>query len=129
MRQHCCSGIHQRLQGDAVGVRKQKLEVLSLSQQAIDQVVLTDHCRSETFDRLLLLLWQVTQDFRQGREQQGDGGQPLLAVDHQLGGLHGNGAEALIDVHHRADEVNTDLIGGSSAGDVSPELLAFLQRP
>jgi hypothetical protein len=37
--------------------------------------------------------------------------------------------EALIDVHHRADEVHTDLLGGSGTEDVSPELLAFLQRP
>ena len=36
---------------------------------------------------------------------------------------------ALIDVHHRADEVHTDLLGGSGTEDVSPELLAFLQRP
>lgn len=32
-------------------------------------------------------------------------------------------------MHHRADKVNTDLLGGSSAEDVSPELLALLQRP
>jgi hypothetical protein len=36
---------------------------------------------------------------------------------------------ALIDVHHRANEVHTDLIGDTSAQNVSPELLAFLQRP
>ena len=32
-------------------------------------------------------------------------------------------------MHHRADEVHTDLLGGSGMEDVSPELLAFLQRP
>ena len=36
---------------------------------------------------------------------------------------------ALIDVHHRADEVHTDLLSGTGAEDVSPELLAFLERP
>ena len=36
---------------------------------------------------------------------------------------------ALIDGHHRADEVHTDLLGGSGAEDVSPELVAFLLRP
>ena len=30
---------------------------------------------------------------------------------------------------YRADEVNTDLIGGSCAEDVRPELFAFLDRP
>jgi hypothetical protein len=37
--------------------------------------------------------------------------------------------EAFIDVHHRADEVHTDFLGGSGAEDVSPELLAFPLRP
>ncbi len=46
-----------------------------------------------------------------------------------LGGLHGVVAEALVDVYHRTDEVHTDLIGGTGAEDVSPELLAFLLRP
>ena len=32
-------------------------------------------------------------------------------------------------MNHRADEVHTDLLGGPGAEDVSPELLAFLQRP
>ena len=32
-------------------------------------------------------------------------------------------------MHNRANEVHTDLIGGTGAEDVSPELLAFLQRP
>jgi len=32
-------------------------------------------------------------------------------------------------VNHRADEVHTDLIGESSTKNVSPELLAFFQRP
>ena len=50
-------------------------------------------------------------------------------VDHQLGRLHREVAEALVDVYHRADEVHADLISKSSAKDVSPELLAFLQRP
>jgi len=36
---------------------------------------------------------------------------------------------ALIDVHHRADEMHADCLGGTGAKDVSPELLAFLQRP
>ena len=36
---------------------------------------------------------------------------------------------ALIDVDHRADEVHTDLLSGTGAEDVSPELLAFLLRP
>jgi len=43
--------------------------------------------------------------------------------------MHGVVANALIDVHNRADEVHTNLLGGSGAEDVSPELLAFLQRP
>ena len=30
---------------------------------------------------------------------------------------------------HRADEMHADLLGGTSAEDVSPELLAFLLRP
>ncbi len=30
---------------------------------------------------------------------------------------------------HRADEVHADLLSGTGAEDVSPELLAFLQRP
>jgi hypothetical protein len=50
-------------------------------------------------------------------------------VAHQLGGLHRKVAEAFINVDHRANEVHTDLLGGTSAEDVSPELLAFLQRP
>ena len=37
--------------------------------------------------------------------------------------------ELLVDVNHRADEVHTNLLGGSGAEDVSTELLAFLQRP
>jgi hypothetical protein len=37
--------------------------------------------------------------------------------------------EAFVDVYHRADEVHTDLLGGTGAKDVSPELLAFLERP
>jgi hypothetical protein len=32
-------------------------------------------------------------------------------------------------VDHRADEVHTDLFSGTGTEDVSPELLAFLQRP
>ena len=36
---------------------------------------------------------------------------------------------ALIDVHHRANEMHADCLGGTSAEDVSPDLLAFLQRP
>jgi hypothetical protein len=32
-------------------------------------------------------------------------------------------------VNHRADEVHTDLLSGTGVEDVSPELLAFLQRP
>jgi hypothetical protein len=36
---------------------------------------------------------------------------------------------SLIDVHHRPNEVHTDLLGGSGAEDVSPELLALLLRP
>ena len=36
---------------------------------------------------------------------------------------------ALVDVDHRAEEVHTDLLGGTGTEDVSPELLAFLQRP
>ena len=36
---------------------------------------------------------------------------------------------ALIDVHHRADEMHADCLGGTGAKDVSPELLAFLQCP
>ena len=50
-------------------------------------------------------------------------------VDHQLGRLHREIAEALIDMDHRADKVHTDLISISNAKDVSPELLAFLLRP
>jgi hypothetical protein len=50
-------------------------------------------------------------------------------VDHQLGRLHREVAEALVDVHQRADEVHTDLISRSNAKDVSLELLAFLERP
>ena len=37
--------------------------------------------------------------------------------------------EALIDVHHRADEMHADRLAGTGAKDVSPELLAFLQHP
>ena len=37
--------------------------------------------------------------------------------------------EALIDVHHRADEMHSDIFGGTGAEDVSPELLAFLDGP
>ena len=37
--------------------------------------------------------------------------------------------EAFIDVHHRADEVHADLIGGTNTKDVSPELLTFLDGP
>jgi hypothetical protein len=37
--------------------------------------------------------------------------------------------EAFIDVHHRADEMHTDFLGGTGAKDVSPELGAFLLRP
>jgi hypothetical protein len=36
---------------------------------------------------------------------------------------------ALVDVDHRAEEVHTDLLGGTGTEDVSPELLAFFQRP
>jgi len=36
---------------------------------------------------------------------------------------------ALIDVHHRADEMHADCLGGTGAKDVSPEQLAFLERP
>ncbi len=43
--------------------------------------------------------------------------------------MHGEVSEALIDVHHRADEVHTNLLSGAGAEDVSPELLAFLQCP
>jgi hypothetical protein len=50
-------------------------------------------------------------------------------VDHQLGSLHREVAEAFVDVNHCADEVHTDLLGSSGAKDVSSELLAFLQRP
>jgi hypothetical protein len=32
-------------------------------------------------------------------------------------------------VDHRADEIHDDLLGGTSAKDVRPELLAFLLRP
>jgi hypothetical protein len=35
----------------------------------------------------------------------------------------------LIDLHHRADEVQIDLLGGSGAEDLSPELVALLLRP
>ncbi len=38
-------------------------------------------------------------------------------------------AEAFVDVHHRADAIHPDLLGGSGTEDVSPELLAFLLRP
>ena len=38
-------------------------------------------------------------------------------------------AEALVDVYHRADEVHADLIGDTSAQNVCPELLTFLDRP
>lgn len=38
-------------------------------------------------------------------------------------------AETVIDGHHRADEVHTGPLSGSSTKNVSPELLAFLQRP
>ena len=38
-------------------------------------------------------------------------------------------AEALVDVHHRADAIHPDLLGGSGTEENSPELLAFLQRP
>ncbi len=48
--------------------------------------------------------------------------------NYQLGGLHGEVAWAFIDVEHRADEMHSDLLGGSGAEDVSPGLLAFLLR-
>ena len=38
-------------------------------------------------------------------------------------------AEALVDGHHRTDEIHADLIGGTNTKDVRPELLAFLLRP
>jgi hypothetical protein len=50
-------------------------------------------------------------------------------VDHQLGSLHREVAEALVDVQHRADEVHADLLSGTSTKDVSPELLALLDHP
>ena len=50
-------------------------------------------------------------------------------VDHQLGSLHREVAEALVDVHHSINEVHTDFFGGSGAKAVSPELLAWLRRP
>jgi hypothetical protein len=127
--QRCRSGIHQRHQGDAIGVREQQLEALVAFLMSAGEVGLSDDGRSELFDRLLLIFWQPIQHIRQGREQQGDGGEPLLAIDHQLGSLHREVAEALVDVNHRADEVHTDLIGDTSAHNVRPELLAFLQRP
>jgi hypothetical protein len=38
-------------------------------------------------------------------------------------------AEAFVDVHHRADAIHPDLLGGSGTEENSPELLAFFQRP
>jgi hypothetical protein len=50
-------------------------------------------------------------------------------VDHLIGRLHGEVAEALMGVHHRSDEMHADHLAGTSAEDVSPELLALLLRP
>ena len=38
-------------------------------------------------------------------------------------------ARAFVDVHHRADAIHPDLLGGSGTEENSPELLAFFQRP
>jgi hypothetical protein len=58
-----------------------------------------------------------------------DAGVGAVLSNHQLGGLHGVVAEALVDVYHRTDEVHADLIGGTNTKDVSPELLTFLDGP
>jgi hypothetical protein len=48
-------------------------------------------------------------------------------VAHQLGGLHRKVAEAFINVDHRANEVHTDLLGGTSSDESRTELQEFLQ--
>jgi hypothetical protein len=97
----CCRvGIHQRHQSDAIGVGEQQLEALIAFLMPAGEVGLAEDGRSELLDRLLLIFWKCIEHIRQGREQQGAGGEPLLAVDHQLGCLHGHVAQAVIDVYH-----------------------------
>jgi len=46
-----------------------------------------------------------------------------------LGAQHGEVAEAFIDVHHRADEVDANLLRSTSPEDVGSELAHILTGP
>jgi hypothetical protein len=81
------------LQGRVVDLGEEELVVAVTAFELVDQVVMPQLVRGEAFEGL-----GGSNGPRECLQQQHDGGQPLLPIDHQQGRLGGNLRRALFDV-------------------------------